>query len=211
MPSQDPDTFAILGPQITIWTQESLSNLQSALSLDARLKSLRDSLVQLPSLWPAIEKQLAPANYPGHESLVQLSEFVAGKKTLDESLLGNIHLAPLTVLDHMVGYVQLAKELNSGPDEILKLPAFRAAQGFCIGFLSASVISSSHSWPDFERNASNALRLAAYIGAIIDIENASHSGATGISARWKTEFDRTYLESSLDLFPGVSYSKPQVS
>jgi hypothetical protein len=210
MPSKDTDTFSILGPEITIWTQESLSSLQSALSVNTRLQFLKDSLIQLPSLWPTIEKNFGTINFTGHESLLQLSNFAAGEKTLDENKLGNIHLAPLTVLDHMVHYIQLIKEQSSGsnhPNEALKLPAFRVAQGFCIGFLSASVISSSNNWTEFERNASNALHLAACIGTIIDIENATHDGATAISARWKTEFDRTYLESCLDIFPGVSHSK----
>lgn len=203
MPSQDSDTIALFGPQVTRWTQESLSSLQSTLLHDSHLKVLRETLAELPSLWSTLENRFDLVNFPGHERLLQLSDFATGKKVLDEKSLSNIHLAPLTIVDHMVEYIQIAEKLNS-TDGALNLPTFGAAQGFCIGFLSAAAISSSNNWAELEINASNALRLAACIGAVIDNEDGLHDGATAISVRWKTDSDRTYLESSLDLFPNVS-------
>lgn len=194
MHSQDPNTIALFGPQVTRWTQESLSSLQSKLLLDPNLKFIKESLAELPSLRPTIEK----LNFSSHESLQQLSDFATGKRIPDEKSLNNTHLAPLTIVDHVVQFVQMAEERN------MELPKFRAAQGFCIGFLSATAISSSSSWAEFKINTSNALRVAACIGAIIDSEDASHTGATAVSVRWKTDSDRTYLESTLDLFPEVS-------
>lgn len=208
MPSQDSDTIALFGPQIMSWTRESLLSLQHTLLLDPHLSFLKHVLVELPSLWPTLATQFDLANFPGHESLLQLGDFAAGNKDLDDKSLHNILLAPLTIVDHMVQFIQMAEKLVdlevNGTDEGLKLPTFRAAQGFCIGFLSAAAISSSSSWAEFELNASNALRIAACIGAVVDNEDASHSGSTSISVRWQTDSDRTYVGSSLDLYPDVS-------
>jgi len=203
------DTIALFGPQVTKWTQASLLALQSAILLDPNLKFIKEALIDLPSIWPVIAKGLDIAS-PGRESLQQLSDFASGKKIADEKSLNNVHLAPLTVVDHAVQLVHMAEKLEFGTNsnnESLELPKFRGAQGFCIGFLSAAVISSSSNWAEFELNMSNALRLAACIGLIIDNDNAAHDGATAVSVRWKTDSDRTYLDASLDLIPNVSFNR----
>jgi hypothetical protein len=205
---QNPNTIALFGPQATRWTQETLSNLQSQLLLDPHLYFLKNTLIELPSLWPQLEKRLDIVNCPAHESLQQLSDFATGKKILDEKSFRNIHLAPLTIVEHVVQLISMAEKLESEPKSA-KLPAFLAAQGFCIGFLSAAAFSSSHSWAEFVINASNALRIAACIGAIVDHEDAPNNGAKAVSVRWKTDSDRTYLDSSLDMIPNVSCEIPE--
>ena len=202
-------SFALFGPEETRWTQESLSSLQSTLLQNTHVKFLTETLARLPSLWPTLEKHYEPFNSPGHERLQQLSDFAVGKTIPDPKSLYNIHLAPLTIIKHVVDFVCMANEVdirvNTG--QALRLPSFEAVQGFCIGFLSAAAVSSSSNWAEFERNVSNALRLAVCIGAVIDVEDALHNPAdraVAISVRWKTDSARAYLEASLDLFPDVS-------
>ncbi len=47
-----------------------------------------------------------------------------------------------------------------------------------------------------------------YVGAVIDAEDRLRSAerrATAVSARWRTDTERTFLEATLDAFPEVSF------
>ena len=133
-----------------------------------------------------------------------------GKTTPDPKSLSNVHLAALTLVSHVVDYVCMAEEADDrfqNMGQAPRLQSFQEVQGFCIGFLSAAAVSCSSDWNEFERNTSNALRLAVCIGAIIDTEDEIHDPtgcATAISVRWKRDSDRAYFETSLDRFPNVS-------
>jgi hypothetical protein len=205
--ASDKVSVVLFGPETTRWTKESLSDLQSALQINTRLKFLKETLIELLSLWPALDKHFAHVNFRGHESFQQLSDFAAGKKIPDPKSLRNIHLAPLTIVDQICQFVTIAENLGSGgnADQPLELPTFEAAQGFCMGFLSAAAVSSSNCWADLERHISNALRLAGCIGAVVDNYDSTTNPTTSVSLRWKTDSDRTYLETCLDLLPDVSF------
>lgn len=198
---------ALFGPEVTRWTQESLSSLQSTLLQKTHLSFLIETLVRLPSLWPLLEEHYNPA---GRERLQQLSDLATGKTTLDPKSLSNVHLAALTLVSHVVDFVCMAEEVDDGfqtMGQAPKLWGFHAVQGFCIGFLSAAAVSCSSDWTEFERNASNALRLAVCIGAIVDAEDELHDPigrATAVSVRWKRDSDRAIFGASLDRFPDVS-------
>ena len=69
--------FALFGPEVTRWTQESLSNLQSTLLQNTQLKFLIETLVKLPSLWPLLKEQYKLSNYAGREGLQQLGDLVS--------------------------------------------------------------------------------------------------------------------------------------
>ena len=204
--ASDKVTVVLFGPETTRWTKEILSDLQSALLNNTRLKFLKETLTELPSLWPTLDKHFASANLRGCEGFQQLSDFATGKNLPDLKSLRNIHLAPLTIVDQIAQFVSFAEKLGAGckADQPLELPIFEAAQGFCMGFLSAAAVSSSNCWADLERHVSNALRLAAGIGAVVDNYDSITNPATSVSLRWKTDSDRTYLETCLDLFPDVS-------
>ncbi|KAI0884084.1 ketoacyl-synt-domain-containing protein [Annulohypoxylon maeteangense] len=191
---------ALFGPQATHWTQDSLASLQSDLLQNSNLEFLVKSLLELPSLWALLEQDYGSEGFHGADSLKELHDFATGEKGLDSKSLTNTHLAPLTVVSHVIDFIRSIE--NPGTQE--SLSDFEAAQGFCIGFLSAAALSSANDWSDFERNVSNAIRLAACIGAVVDAEEASHVAqdrATAISIHWKTAADRTYLETCLDSIP----------
>ena len=208
---------ALFGPEVTRWTQESLSNLQSTLLQNTHLKFLNETLVRLPSLWPLLEEHYKFFNPAGREKLQQLSDLARGKTTPDPKSLSNVHLAALTLLSHVVDFVCMAEEAEDGFQTMGQAPrlrGFQAVQGFCIGFLSAAAVSCSSDWTEFERNASNALRLVVCIGAIVDAEDELHDPtgrAMAISVRWKRDSDRAYFEASLDRFPDVScFERPSI-
>lgn len=191
--------IALFGPQVTHWTHDSLSGLQSALLQNTNLEFLTKTLVRLPSLWATLEKDCGLSGFCVEEKLKELKDFAAGRSIPDAQNLSNTHLAPLTVVSQVVDFVSITDGRN-------RLLEFQAVQGFCIGFLSAAALASSSNWTEFERHVSNSLRLATCIGIIIDAEDALHAPpdrATTVSVRWKTASDRAYLETSLDLFPDV--------
>ncbi|KAI1407361.1 ketoacyl-synt-domain-containing protein [Hypoxylon sp. FL1857] len=201
----DEFVVALFGPQVTHWTYDSLSNLQSDLLKHPNLEFLVKSLTELPSVWSLVEEDHTIQGFHGAEKLKALQDFAAGGKTLDPENLSNTHLAPLTVVSHIVDFIRSTE--NPGTKD--SLARFNAAQGFCIGFLSAAALASADDWDEFERNVSSAIQLAACIGIAVDAEDASHAAqdkATAISIHWKTASDRAYLETCLDLFPNAYVS-----
>ncbi|KAL9602710.1 MAG: hypothetical protein Q9219_001700 [cf. Caloplaca sp. 3 TL-2023] len=189
---------ALFGPQITKWTQEGLYNLQTKLYQDPELSFLKEAFARLPS-WPAnVHKRVHIDLEKGFE---ELQEFARGKKPLDLQQLGNTQLAPITVISQVVDFWQRCKSPEESHGE---LGRFEAAQGFCIGFLSAAALSSSSDWREFRSVVSNGLRLAACIGITLDAEEMfcdPSERMTAVSVRWKTDSERLYLETCLDQFP----------
>lgn len=201
----DEFVVALFGPQVTNWTYDSLSILQSDLLGHPTLEFLVESLTELPSLWSLLEKDYASQDFPGVEKLKELHDFATGGATFDTHNLTNTHLAPLTVVSHIVDFIRSVNNSNTKES----LARFNAAQGFCIGFLSAAALASANDWDEFKRNVSSAIQLAACIGIVVDAEEASHTAqdrATAVSVLWKTASDRAYLETCLDLFPKVRNS-----
>ncbi|KAL6153117.1 hypothetical protein ACJBU6_08283 [Exserohilum turcicum] len=189
--------IVLFGPQKAEWTPGRLSDLTSALSKDIRLSTLRESLRTLPSLWPLLQGIYGS----GHElaaasKLQNLSDLAAGSVTLDPTEFSNTELAPLTVVSQIAHWIQVQGDA---------FDQCEAAQGFCIGFLSAAAISSSNNKDTFDRYVSNAVRLAACLGVIVDIENMSHAtpgdSAITLSVRCKTQADRAYLDLCLGNIP----------
>lgn len=197
--------IALFGPQVTHWTWEQLSELQSVLLETGSLDFLSKALEQLPTLWSRFEKRFKGSSFQGEAKLRALKEFATGKSILDPKTLNNTILAPLTIASQAVDFVRKSLSQDQGNS----LLDCQAAQGFCIGFLSAAAFATAYDWSDFKRNVSNALRLAAFIGLIVDAEDASHDPqdrVTAISVHWKTASDRAHVEILLDVFPNVSLS-----
>lgn len=201
-----PNEFRVIlfGPQVTHWTRESLSNLQSVLLQGGSVDFLTRTLAELPSLWSLLEKDYgSQCDFLGAEKLKALSEFARGAGDLSPQSLTNTQIAPLTVVSQIVDFIQA----SDSQGKKRSLPSFQAAQGFCIGFLSAAALATAKEWAEFETNICNAVRLAACIGIIVDVQEMSLDAqyrAAAISVRWKTAADRAYLETCLDLFPEVS-------
>lgn len=184
---------ALFGPQRTVWASRDVEDLQTAFREDARLEFLNKTLATLPSLWPLVQQAYGSPNFPAAAKLQRLQEIVAGSSSIDDTVLSNTELAPLTVITQIADLIQ--KHGTSLKD-------FEAAQGFCVGFLSAACYSSAQDWQQFERNVSNAIRLAACIGIAVDIEQAA-SPVKVVSVRCRTPAERATLDACLDRFPDV--------
>lgn len=195
--------IALFGPQVTNWTREDLSDLHFLLQ-DRQFDFLKKTVSDLPLLGPILTQLDDTFASTALEKLRVLSEWTTVKGDIDPERLFNAQLAPLTVINQAVVFVRSTDlpatyhGLNS---------AVGAAQGFCIGFLSAAALSSAADWIEFETNFSNAIRLAACIGSIVDSHEASLSPddrPTAISVRCRTAAHRTVLDACLDLYPKVS-------
>ena len=188
----------LFGPQATRWTHQTLCHLQSKLQQEQKLTFVRETVADLPSLLPILDKLgSASSNDRVRKDLEEIQDFATGKETPDSETFSNAQLAALTVISHVVDLY----EKSSGFD---RLWHFQAAQGFCTGFLSAAALSLARSQEEFERYTSIAIRLAVCTGSIVDNEDASHepaARATAVSVRWKTAVDRSLLETHLDLSP----------
>lgn len=195
-----PTRIVLFGPQVTRlqWTHDRLLRLQSELRNNPRLGFLRPCLIHLEGFLANIPLgQDDPALATRLESLAR---FARGETLSDaQGFQSNAQLAPLTVVSQVVEWLRIAPPA----DDVI-------VQGFCIGFLSAAVISSiqqgENRQNEFERYVANSIRLAACVGLLIDAENANHTAsdrATAISLRFQSHSDRAALESVLDSFPEV--------
>jgi hypothetical protein len=185
--SQHP-LIVLFGPQLTQsqWTTERLCQLQSDLQNIPRLAFLRRCLAQLPAF-------IASLPLPQNDVLSRLETLarLAGKEAPDP-MTSNVQLASLTVVSHMIELLAITSSAI-------------VAQGFCIGFLSAAVAATT-TQQDFEHYAANAIRIAAYIGLVVDAEDASHASVDSQllpMCAAGPHSDRAVLESTLDLLPGV--------
>ncbi|KAK6215493.1 polyketide synthase protein [Colletotrichum tabaci] len=206
----NPPRIALFGPQKAHWTPQALAALQTTLQSDARLAFLREALEMLPSLWPLIESILdtADTGYPGAQKLQHLHDLATGVSSMTTRTtttnpldFSNTELAPLTVVSQVVDWIQRHGDENSYN---LGLDTCDAAQGFCLGFLSAAAVSVATDAVNFRQHVSNAIRLAACIGAVIDVEDKAHAAsdaAVAVSVRCKTPQDRAHLDSCLEALP----------
>ncbi|RYO80319.1 hypothetical protein DL764_009910 [Monosporascus ibericus] len=165
--------IALFGPQVTQWTLESLSDLQLSLLKDGRLDFLKATLAELPSTWSFLDCEFSTDDFPVLEKLQSLRGFATGAGDLDSKDLTNTQLAPLTVVSQLVDLIQSTNSSNI--EEYI--PDFEAAQGFCIGFLSAAVFASADNWVDFQHGASSAIRLAAHEKFLSQMRKAKLSAA----------------------------------
>jgi hypothetical protein len=198
---------ALFGPQVTTWTADTLSSLQLALSKDGNLEFLKKALASISSIWPLLEKDFGQHGFPGAKKLEALEAFSTGAKALNLQTLTNIELAPLTIVSQVVDFIQQTNYpvCQNGLDD------FEAAQGFCIGFLSAAAVSSARNWAEFKTNICNAVRIATCAGLVVDAQETSieaQDGATAVSVRWKKAADQEFLDTYLDNFPRVSRQLP---
>lgn len=192
--------IALFGPQVTQWTPQGLADLQSSLTQNPKLGFLAEALAQLPSLWPLLEGICSTSGFHGEEKLRELAAFAKEGRVLDPRDLTNTQLAPLTIVSQVL-------DLTSRVRGNTFLDFAQSAQGFCIGFLTAAAFASSTSWEVFERNVSNALRLAVCIGTAVDTEDVSRGPgdrAIALGVRWKAYADRANLDACLDRLPDVS-------
>ncbi|KAH4054584.1 hypothetical protein HBH49_064690 [Parastagonospora nodorum] len=184
--------LVLFGPQQGRWTYPRLQTLQSHVRTNPTLHFLRDCVSQLEAFLATTPLGSTKVT----QSVGPLTAFAQGTSVPQPDTLSNAQLAVLTVVAQAVDWIRYAAD--RGDVDVV--------QGFCIGFLSAAVISSTQnrSRSEFELYIANAIRLAACLGLLVDAENAAQSSsdrAAVISVRCNKLSERTVLDAVLESCP----------
>jgi hypothetical protein len=118
----------------------------------------------------------------------------------DEQL--NVLLTPLTVIVHVVQYLQC---VHRREDDQVPKPK---VQGFCTGILAAAALACARDLDHLSKLASVSLRLSVCIGALVDLDGKYadvSDEASSIVAGWNGEDGKEKLLSILEEHPEVGF------
>jgi hypothetical protein len=195
-------TLLLFGPQMTRLAGSQLTDLRTTILGDPELDFLVKIIRDLPSQWTTTVQTACPSlgaqglGASQTQQLQQLADFFDTGEVPPSEPPNNVVLAPLTVVAQVAEYLRLGRR--------------GYVQGFCIGFLSAIAVASSRNRDELVRLTGVAIRLAACVGAVIDLgehEQLRRPGSLGLnsahSVRWTSSAEKQHLEESLALFPEV--------
>jgi hypothetical protein len=201
----DKGTLLLFGPQLTTWDAVRLTSLRKAISVEPDLQFFSSIVKSLCHVWrdeisnscPGLVRGLIDAESTLHRLHALLETEDDGIALGPDSPTPNILLVPLTVVAQIVEFVRLQRRGR--------------VQGFCVGFLAASVVAASQSQSDFQQRTDAAIRLAVCIGAAVDLDEKQRSaGDTELdnlsstwSIRWTSTTQKERLDDLLASFPGV--------
>uniref|UniRef100_A0A8H7NLY2 Carrier domain-containing protein n=1 Tax=Bionectria ochroleuca TaxID=29856 RepID=A0A8H7NLY2_BIOOC len=201
-----PDTkVLIFGSQTLFPREESFTELRATLLFSSAFQWIVDAVHEL---------QGPPAS--AVTDVFCHLDLAHGAKLLDSwiktghlpSPLPNTVVTPLVVIGHLVQFIQY-KELS----RLSNLEGVESL-GFCTGLLSAFAISSSRDEAEIQKHGAAAIRLAAFVGAIVDADNfaeGTEEEAVSLSAAWKSTDGESTLKSILSSYPeayiSVNYDK----
>ncbi|KAL8651541.1 MAG: hypothetical protein Q9210_003192, partial [Variospora velana] len=194
-------SLLLFGPVSPKPTPTYLARLRTSIEERTDLNFVRGLIKGLPGLWPVIVHACPQLNpIAGSEQLEQLNQFLTSETSLDTEALSNLIAAPLTIIS------QISEVLSQDRDrKDASLPSLENVQGFCLGFLTAAAFASSRDMTDFRHYASVAVRLAVCIGAVVDLDEASHDDPSGrhssIAVRWKASTGNDDLVKVLKDYP----------
>lgn len=208
-PSKE-DIRVLFGPQCPD-IRDSITHIQNAISKDpVGLGFLSHILDELPSLWPTITGAWpALKNVEGDSQLLALGQlFEQGSE--DKLEASNLMMTPITVMRHVVDFWNLQNVAThpAFPPSSLsqaEMPRIVDAQGFCVGLLAAIAVACSRDTQEFQSVASNAIRLALCIGALVDLDEISSGSTVSLAVRWESVEDFHRLEEILNSNPEVSF------
>ncbi|KAH6856210.1 polyketide synthase [Chaetomium sp. MPI-CAGE-AT-0009] len=189
----------LFGPQMTRLARSHLADLRTMILADPELDFLVKAVRDLPSQWATTVQTACPSLGTRGlglqtQRLQQLVDFFDTGDVPRFEPPNNVVLAPLTVVAQVAEYLRLGRR---GP-----------VQGFCIGFLAATAVAGSRSREELVRLTGVAVRLAACVGTVIDLEEHEQlrrPGSLGLnsahSVRWTSSAEKQHLERTLALFP----------
>ncbi|KAJ5802121.1 uncharacterized protein N7503_004571 [Penicillium pulvis] len=212
--------LVIFGPQ-TSWPSYSYAErLRRDLVDEPSLAPFADAIRQLPELWPSlveIEHRLGQTE--GKKTLEQLQNWIETgslpRRNGQDDILPNGFATPFTVIAHAIDYWRCLTSVGSQwrPSNLEAGPAL---EGMCTGFLTAIAAASSKDSNEFLSMAAVAVRLAACIGTLIDL-NGSNSDGTGearaLVVRWSSPTQESCFLRILEQQPNayVSVLKDETS
>jgi hypothetical protein len=150
-PSKEPlavfPSLLVFGPQAKLPSPEDLAELRQKLIETPRLNQLVKAIKDLQRLWETLTRfDPSLSQVPGAECLVGLQQWLNdGVFPQYSKGLPNVSALPLTVILQILLYLRYLDQLQISDAQRHVLQQIKAggAQGFCVGFLSAIVISCS--------------------------------------------------------------------
>ncbi|OTB18660.1 hypothetical protein K445DRAFT_363971 [Daldinia sp. EC12] len=194
------NNLLLFGPQIPRFIPSRLTDLRKAILEDPNLGFLVQIVKELPSLWETTIQPSSPnfkrlAN--AKQQLELLGTFLENDRDEAPRLSApyNLLLVPLTVISQIAEYIRLDKG--------------GTVQGFCVGFLAAAAVANTRDRADLERWTATAVRLAACIGAVVDLDELERSNGKADSPQcsstwsvgWSSIIEKEHFERTLTSFP----------
>lgn len=211
---QQKPSLLVFGSQFTRPSKQYLAHLRALLLIDPRLSPLLAAIEELSALRQKLAKfdeRLEEVLGRGETDPIQ--QWIKGEDlrlTSDRS--SNVLITPLTVLVHMVQYLQYLKsnEATTTHQNLMTNVQIGGAQGCGAGILSAIAVACSESEKDVVKFATTILRLAMCIGAFVDLDGLSADSQAEwkcLAVRWTSEAGGAVLRKILSVYDEVSITK----
>lgn len=197
----------LCGSQAIQWSEDYLSSLREVLLTESTLQPLVNAIHELPQLWGTLlEADSTLHKVSGKRILERYTRWLDGEPLLDKdsSSHSNMILSPLTVIMHLVEYTSHLHKSNLDHLHILDGAKHGGIQGFCTGFLTAITLSISRDAKDIAELGAVAVRLAACIGAYVDLDQCTTSDYACLAVRWPITSDEQTVKEILAKHEGVS-------
>ncbi|KAJ5825720.1 hypothetical protein N7474_002858 [Penicillium riverlandense] len=213
-------SLLLCGSQAIQWSDDYLASLQKVLLADPILQPFVNAIRELPRLWGTLlEADSELKAISGKQILERFSKWLDGETLLDTAsiLNPNLLLSPLTVISQLVEYLNY---LTENPTQchlrILNGVKDGGIQGFCTGFLTALALSCSRDDKDIVELGAVALRLAACIGAYVDLDQRNTSEFVCLAGRWAAAADKQNINAILANYDksdatSATFTVPQAS
>lgn len=198
----------VFGPQTCCPSQDFLSEIRNYLLLEPRLSRFLEALETLPSLWDRLVRHdRSLQSVSGHETLELLRDWTQHGRLPDGVIAeSNLFGMPLTIVIHIVQYFHyldgnvshaaLVQDVNTG-----------GIQGFCLGLLSAIAVGGATQEAEICVLAAVALRLAACVGAYIDLQRSYTKNSfdtVSLAVRCKSSTSHNSLLDVIQTYPEAS-------
>lgn len=201
-----PDLI-IFGPQMSCPTREYLAQIRQNLLEEPDFAPFLQSIKDLPAFWSRLTRfEPRLKRSPG---LRVVTSFLAWMESGVLEVEGyehlNVLLTPLTVIVHIVQYLQCFRHCED--DQGLK----PKVQGFCTGILAAAALACAYDLEHLSKLAPVSLRLSICIGALVDLDGEYAEipdEASSIVAGWNGEDGKKKLLHILKEHPEVGLQIP---
>lgn len=208
----DMPSMLVCGTQTTIPPVDYLNRLRLHLRSNPEFSDIFEAVVELPELWPLLlEANPSLSQVPGRALLEDLSRWLVQESDLTiPDTLPNTQLAPLTVLIQILEYLIYLRKLGStnGHARVLQAAQQGGIQGLCIGLLTATALACSPETKDIPKNAAIAIRIAACIGAVVDLDRSGLQKFVSFSCRWPSNLTKDDICDLLGGHPEVMLVAP---
>lgn len=181
---------------------ESVLRIRRAINEDSTLEFLTDVLADLPSLWPLFtEADPELSQLSGDSQLSALKKVMQGELPSSCVKATNLLLTPLTVIQQLADFLKLrgsASHPAFGSSSPVEAGTHIAdVQGFCVGILAAIAVASARDESEFQTIASKVIRLAVYMGAVVDLDARVSGSRSSLAIRWRSPVQYVKLQQFL--------------